>query len=142
MTLFFVCLAKMRQKREFCIARSVHFARLFSQTNAKTVKSRYKYQYMEINNGFMRIARKKLIKKSKKFIYPLALFLPLVYNKNTKVVKSGGEMLSSGEKWWREEHLPRFFTIKPHIRRRKRRNFIQTLNSIQSKGGACDAGCI
>ena len=64
---------------------------------------------METNSGYMRNVRKKLIKKSKNFIYPLALFLPLVYNKHTKVVKSGGKMPSSGEKWWREEHLPRFF---------------------------------
>ena len=64
---------------------------------------------METNGRYMRNARKKLIKKSKNFIYPLALFLTLVYNKNTKVVKSGGEIPSSGEKWWREEHLPTVF---------------------------------
>ena len=46
-------------------------------------------------------SRKKLRKKQKNFIYPLAFLSGLRYNKDTKVVKSGAKNQQSGEKWWK-----------------------------------------
>ena len=83
------------------VVKASQFAPKKQTKTRKTVNKIYKYQYMEVCGAFMRNLRKKLRKKQKNFIYPLAFLSGLRYNKDTKVVKSGAKNQQSGEKWWK-----------------------------------------
>ena len=87
-----------KQKSDVFVGQITHIS---NTAKCKNVKCRYNYHYMEFKEGSMINSRKKLRKKQKNFIYPLAFLSGLRYNKDTKVVKSGAKNQQSGEKWWK-----------------------------------------